>query len=586
MKYDRLHQLLFKAITHCIPEEELKARQSLLRICTWIVMCSISLGAAVTASAQSTFGSILGTVQDVSGAVIPGATVTVKSLDQDLTRTATTTDSGDFLAENLKPGHYSIAIEHAGFAKSVVADAQLGARQSLRIPVTMAIAEQSQEVVVQAAGNQINTEDATLSDSKDNVAMMQLPLNDRATTTSPLGSLEVSSNVQQDSSGNIALGGATSSMVNFSVDGISTSNVRQNGALQDAYPSLEGIAAMKVTSFNNSAEFSQVGDVTFTTKGGTDKFHGSLFEYFQNDALDADPYGFSGKAPKHFNTFGGSLGGPVVIPHLLDRRGKTFFFFDYEGNRRSTATAEQFLVPTQAERNGDLTALGGPIIAPGSINPTATALLNYYPLPNVTGQSNYNYELFQPTPARTDGADVRIDETISTKQSAYARFSRKNITEDYANALLPNDSDSVHNRSLLVSHVYSFNPRLINEFRFGFTNVFTNVGFPIEGADALDQLDLQGVNISQHPLTHAFPTFNFNAGTGFTPIGRDKTGVTQSKTLEITDNVSYSGASMRSRPASTRGASAMRISRRFFRRTTLDSSPFSPRLPAMRSEIF
>ncbi len=206
-------------------------------------------------------------------------------------------------------------------------------------------------------------------------------------------------------------------MVNYSVDGISTTNVRQNGALADAYPSQEGIAAVKITSFNNSAEFSQVGDVTFTTKAGTNNFHGSLFEYFQNDALDADPYGFSGKAPKHFNTFGGSLGGPVVIPHLLDRRNKTFFFVDYEGNRRSTAVAEQFLVPTQAERNGDLSAIGGPVIAPGSINPTATALLSYYPLPNVGGQSNYNYETFQSTPARTDGADIRVDDTISTKQS-------------------------------------------------------------------------------------------------------------------------------------------------------------------------
>ena len=120
-------------------------------------------------------------------------------------------------------------------------------------------------------------------------------------------------------------------MVNFSVDGISTANVRQNGALQDAYPSQEGISAVKVTSFNNSAEFSQVGDVTFATKSGTNQYHGSLFEYFQNDALDADPYGFNGKAPKHFNTFGGSLGGPLSIPHLYNGKDKTFFFFDYEG---------------------------------------------------------------------------------------------------------------------------------------------------------------------------------------------------------------------------------------------------------------
>ena len=492
-----------------------------------------------SAHAQSTFGSIRGTVQDDSGAVIPGATVAVQSLDQAMSRQTITSDAGDFLVDNLQPGHYSITVEHAGFAKAVVSDAQLDARQALRIPVNLTVALQTTEVVVSAGSNQINTEDATLSDSKNNAQITELPLNNRATTTSPLGSLEISANVQQDSSGNIALGGASASMVNYSVDGISTSNVRQNGALADAYPSQEGIAAVKITSFNNSAEFSQVGDVTFTTKAGTNNFHGSLFEYFQNDALDADPYGFSGKAPKHFNTFGGSLGGPVVIPHLLDLRNKTFFFVDYEGNRRSTAVAEQFLVPTQAERNGDLTALGGPMIALGSINPTATALLTYYPLPNVAGQSNYNYENFQSTPARTDGADIRIDDTISSKQQIYARFSRKNITEDYANPLLPDDSDSVHNRSLLVSHTYTFNSHVVNEFRFGFTNVLTTTGFPIEGAAALDQLHLSGVNISQHPTTHAFPTFNFSAGTGFTPIGRDKTGQSQSHTMQFTDNLTY-----------------------------------------------
>ena len=94
-----------------------------------------------------------------------------------------------------------------------------------------------------------------------------MPLNNRATTTSPLGALGLSPNVQTDSSGNIALGGASSSTANFSIDGISTANVRQNGALQEAYPSQERIAAVKVTAFNNSAEFSQVGDVTFTTTG-------------------------------------------------------------------------------------------------------------------------------------------------------------------------------------------------------------------------------------------------------------------------------------------------------------------------------
>jgi Carboxypeptidase regulatory-like domain/TonB dependent receptor len=506
---------------------------------TFLFLVAILPLAASSLHAQSIFGSIRGTVQDASGAVIPGAAVTVHSLDESFERQVMTSDSGDFVIENLKAGHYKLTVHHDGFADAIVGSATLEARQDLRIPITLAIAAEATVIQVNGAPDQINTENGTLSDSRDNQQITQLPLNNRATTTSPLGALALSPNVQQDSSGNIALNGASSSMVNFSVDGISTANVRQNGALQDAYPSQEGISAVKVTSFNNSAEFSQVGDVTFTTKSGTNQYHGSLFEYLQNDALDASPYGFNGKAPKRFNTFGGSLGGPVSIPHLYNGKDKTFFFADYEGNRRTTAVAQQFLVPTEAERNGDLTGMGGPVIPQNNISATAKALLAYYPLPNVTGQPNYNYENFQNTPARTDGADLRVDQTITGKQSAYARFSRKNITADYANPLLPNDVDGVHNRSLLISYTYAITPRLLNEFRFGFTNVITSVDFPIEGADALSQLDLQGVDISQHPTTHAFPTFNFNAGTGFTPIGRDKAGVTQSKTMQFTDNVTY-----------------------------------------------
>ena len=156
---------------------------------TAVLLAALLAASACCARAQSTMGSILGTVQDASGAVIPGATVTVHSLDQDLTRNATTSDAGEFLVENLKAGHYSISVEHDGFSKAVVPDAQLDARQALRIPVTLTVAVESTQVVVTATGYQINTEDATLSNSKDNLQITQLPLNDRATTTSPLGSL-------------------------------------------------------------------------------------------------------------------------------------------------------------------------------------------------------------------------------------------------------------------------------------------------------------------------------------------------------------------------------------------------------------
>src|ERR1700678_444176 len=527
-----------------VPHTHRQAGRSVLRrvSCSIVtlIICLVLFVAGQLANAQSTFGSVRGNVQDASGSAIPDAQIVLHSTDENTERTVNTDSSGGFVFENVKAGKYSLRAHRDGFADTVVSGISVEARQDLRLETTLNVAAQMTTVEVSGAADQINTENGTISDSKTNIEMTQLPLNNRATTTSPLGALGLSPNVQTDSAGNIALGGASSSMVNFSVDGISTANVRQNGALQDAYPSQEGIAAVKVTSFNNSAEFSQIGDVTFTTKNGTNQYHGSVFEYLQNQALDAIPYGFSEKSPKKFNTFGFSLSGPATIPHLYNGHGKTFFFLDYEGNRRSTAVAQQFEVPTQAERNGDLSGLDPLLTTPvTNISPTAQALLTYIPLPNVNGQSGFNYENFQTTPARTDGADLRVDQTITSKQSAYARFSRKNITSDAANPFLPNDVDSIHNRSFLLSHTYTITPKLLNEFRYGFTNVTTSVNFPIQGAAALNQLDLTGVNISQHPTTAAFPTFNFSAGTGFEPIGRDKAGITQSKTTQFSDNLTY-----------------------------------------------
>ena len=516
------------------------------------VACLALSGACL---AQSTFGTIRGVVQDASGSVISDAAVTIHSTDENTDHVSSTNGDGEFEVENLKPGHYKITVHHDGFSDALVSSVALAARQDLRLPVSLAVASESTTVTVEADSASIDTEDGVIGDEKNNVQLTQLPLNNRATTTSPLGALGLSPNVQTDSQGNITVGGASSSMVNFSVDGISTSNVRQNGALADAYPSQEGISAMRVTAFNNSAEFSQVADVTFVTKSGSNQYHGSLFEYLQNDALDANPYGFTSKAPKRYNTFGGSIGGPIVIPHLYNGHDRTFFFATYEGNRRRLSVAQQFLVPTASQRAGDLTTLPtcvtnsdgsqnctpGPIIPQASISNTATALLNaYYPLPNVSGQSKYNYEHFQATPAAQNGADIRIDQTINPKQSIYARFSRKNTTTELANNLLPNDVSSEYNRSLLVSHTFTITPSLLNEFRFGFTKVGTSVNFPIAGAAALSQLDLQSVDISQHLTTHAFPTFNFNNGTGFTPIGRDKAGITQSNTIQFADNVTFS----------------------------------------------
>jgi hypothetical protein len=167
-------------------------------------------------------------------------------------------------------------------------------------------------------------------------------------------------------------------MVGYSVDGISTTNVVQSEAGTNPYPSVEGIAELKVTAFNNSAESSQVGDVTFTTKGGTNNFHGSVFEYLQHDALDATVLNFNFKAPKRFNTFGGSLGGPLSIPRLYNGHNKTFLFFDYEGNLSDLAKPNGVLMdPLSGQPFPNNT------IPTSRLSATSLTLLDsYYPLPN------------------------------------------------------------------------------------------------------------------------------------------------------------------------------------------------------------
>jgi Carboxypeptidase regulatory-like domain len=537
------------------------------------------------ARAQSTFGSIRGTTEDQTGAAAPQAQIILHNVDENTDVMTTGDEQGNFSFENVKPGHFRLTATKEGFADAVVTNIELAARQNLRVDLKFAIATQNQQVDVTAAAELVNTENATLSDSKLTSDIISLPLNSRAVSSSPLAALAISPDVVKDSQGNIAVGGATSAQTGFSVDGISTASVRANGALQDAYPSQEGIAEMKVTAFNNNAEFAQMGDVTFTTKSGTNDFHGSAFEYFQNDSLDATVYGFSSKAPKMFNTFGASLGGPVIIPKLWNGKDKkTFFFADYEGNRKTTSAPEYLLVPTQADRSGNLsdlvTALGaGPLMDPFTgtpypnntipsgmacanaqdcLNPVTQKLLNaYYPLPNVNLNNpfglGYDYQTLVPIPSHSNAFDVRVDQTLTSKQQLFARYSWKNAfyTESNsagviapANNFLPNDLANEQNRSFVASYNYALRANLLNEFRFGFTNFSEIDSFPLSGAQsdvgtgpgqlglALSTIPLQFIT---QPTGHAFPTFNFLDGS-VTSIGQDRVGTGLSKTYEFTDN--------------------------------------------------
>jgi hypothetical protein len=535
---------------------------------------------AVSTSAQSTFGDLIGIVKDPGQGVIPAAQVVLTNTDDRSQHAATTDADGVFHFVNLKPGHYELVIRAPGFADYKITSTQLDARQTLRFDVALNLASASQTIEVGGdAGPVINTENATIGDTKDFSQITNLPVNYRGATTSPLAMLGTVPGAQQDGNGNVSVGGGLPSQVQYSVDGSSTVNIRQNGALGNMNPSSELISEFKVTQFNNNAEFSQLGDVTISTKSGTEQFHGSLFEYFQNSALDATVYGstINGenlKPNKAFNTFGGSLGGPLAIPRLQRGKTKTFFFADYEGNRKRYSTPLFLFVPTAAMRTGDFSSLATPLQDPfmgkpypgnkipsGSqcinakdcINPVATSLLSYIPAPNINvSAANFgtqaNYLQQTPTPSNTNGFDLRFDRTLTSKQAMFVRWSWKkldglSLTDTYLNTVnnfLPPDHDLESNNNIIVSHNYLITDHLVNEARFGVSLWQLQVKFPIAGAQAISNLGLQGLDISDHPAAGAFPLFNFSDDPGnYSPIGRDKDGTTKSQTIQLADNLTW-----------------------------------------------
>jgi hypothetical protein len=274
------------------------------------------------------------------------------------------------------------------------------------------------------------------------------------------------------------LQGGLPAQTQISLDGISTVSAASNSPLGQLFPSAESIAEMKVQGVGNNAEFGQVGDITTTSRGGSNAFHGSAYDYLQNRAFDATAFGSVSKPQKTANDFGGSLGGPVI-------RNRTFFFATFEDMQYRTGTTLQATVPTAAMRSGDFSnEKAGPAdplnnnvpfankqIPTSLLNPVATKVLPFYQLPNfgssVTQQSA-NYRANAANPTTSWQYDGRIDEMLTSKQSLFGRLSWKdqNTTSPLAFAL-PASTSYNNSRSVAISHNYTLRPNMLNEFRFG-----------------------------------------------------------------------------------------------------------------------
>jgi outer membrane receptor protein involved in Fe transport len=524
-----------------------------MRLIVSVVIAVIAVG-VIDLPAQSTYGTILGTAKDSSGAAIAHASVQITNVDENTVREVKTNGDGDYEAPNLLPAHYRVEIATPGFSKFSATGLTLVARQTLRVDATLQVGTTQQTVTVNdSEAGVIATDSQEIQATFDRRALLNLPANIRANgNTSPYQLIQILPGVQADESGNFSIQGGIQSQTQYSLDGISITNVGGNSPLTNAFPSSESISEIKVQGVGNAAEYGQVGDITTVSKSGTNQFHGDLFWYAQNRALNSTAYGQTTKPQLVANDFGASAGGPVLIPHLYNGHDKTFFFGTYEGFRYPRAQTIQNEVPTQAERNGNFNAEGVTIKDPitGSpfpndtiptsrISSVALGFLALYPLPNagdLTKAHSANYIDNRADNYTSDQYDIRVDHYLTSKQSIFGRWTWKNISAlNPQNLLVPSESKPDKYKLFVVAHNYAINPTLLNEARFGFTLNDASQILPFDGAKFTNSLGLIGIG----------PTFPFNGLpdvniSNFQELNTDRGNSTsKNDTWQFTDNVTW-----------------------------------------------
>jgi hypothetical protein len=468
------------------------------------ILCLLAL--SQTGFAQSTFGTVLGTVRDPSGGQIAGATVTLMNTGTNEERITRSDSNGGYQFVNVEIGNYRLTVTFAGFQKTEYQAFDLGARETRRVDIDLKVASQTQSVTV-ADVAVVQTDASNIAETKGSLQLTDLPVaiaTRSSGSTSAYSTLTTQPGVQIDNNNSIQVAGAGPSQLSISVDGISSMGPGSLGALTEMFPSFNSIEEIKISETLNPAEFGGVADITTVTKSGTNDFHGGLFENVQNTAFNAADTFSHVVALDKMNNFGVYLGGPVIFPKLYNGRNKTFFFGDFEVLRLPNTETYVNSVPTQAMRNGDLSAylnpsLGGAanqltgypgnIIPASQLNPYSQKLLDLlYPLPNYgpPGAISNNYVGSYPIPIDSAQGDIRVDQMFGAKHSISFRYSYKNrrITTYQAQGsgapgttLLGGVSEPQVYNSLAFSYNWVISPTVVNEFRAGFSLVHRNITF-------------------------------------------------------------------------------------------------------------
>ncbi|HXW91690.1 MAG TPA: TonB-dependent receptor [Terriglobales bacterium] len=509
-------------------------------------------------------GSIDGVVTEASGAVLAKASVTLLDIERNQTSSSVTDANGHYEFSQLLPGTYQVSVQSPGFKKAVSEPLQVSPQSAVRYDFQLQVGAVSEQVVVTTATPLLETESAELNQTISQEQIESVPMNGRNWTslteltpgvsTSPRvninlgGTYEVGASYTSGGADYTAGGNAEGSRDNgYYVNGVNANENYESGS--SFQPSAESIGEVKIGVADFSAQYGRdFTNVNVTTKAGTNIFHGEIYDYFENDALNAlvpinKAQGLLTKSAYRFNQYGGGLGGPIYIPKILNLKDRAFFFVNYERNPHSlTGPNNLAIVPSAAQRAGDFAGdCTGPINA-GTFNPAnglcsnpAGQIYNPYtgsPIPfnnlvtaglfnpatassQITGIINLFPQANLAPTAANDGAnyqyssrmavtpyhwDSRYDYRISSKDSVFVAWSQYKAIPNNAGGLVPNlmqananVSDKSHVVTIDEAHVFS--SHLTNEFIFAI------------GSGALQTLspeEISYANSSSNPFNSIF----------------------------------------------------------------------------------
>jgi len=505
---------------------------ALIGLALCITLCLTAAGQAGNAAA-----ALNGTVRDPSGAVVPGATITLVNSRTGFKQVTESNSTGNYSILNITPGTYTISASKPSFSIEHLSEFDLAVNQTATINFDLKVGTAESTIAVSAGGIEIETSTSELGTVIGTSEVNSLPLNGRNFTELLLLGPGVS---PANASGNAGGGGIGNYLGTVVFPAVNGQNNRSNmflldginnyGSIRDTYavqPTLDDIQEFKLQSHNDEAQFGQVlgGIVNVVTKSGTNQFHGDVWEFLRNDVFDAANYFNPVRVPLKQNQFGGAIGGPVILPHYSGRN-KTFFYFSYEGFRNHTASNSLFLTPTAAQLSGDFSNLDGtgtqlfnpyssvpdpnsatgfdrqpfmcdgagtPLPAnPSGIQATGTpcnkipsSLLDsttiYYaktlfPAPINTGNPNFNGRDTTSSIIRQDQISIRGDEQIGTKDRIFVRYTAA-WQRDTVSGGFPGLTTNTHsnNYNVAANWTHTFGPSSVLQLTFGHVSAQFNV---------------------------------------------------------------------------------------------------------------